>query len=229
MPEKLKALLKKRYIGILLILPFLIFAVIFTWPLAAILFIDPLLSFFGFFFVYWRILLLYAVLGTAVALFVIYALPYGKYILHKTFVYLSLHRACKKHKHKLHVSRFSFGFSKVIREAEDIKVVTPRETYLIHLIGFVYPDKGRVQLFSDQYKIIKKPKKKKANVIIESDPIDLPEFSTNCEGKHIFMLLSTKTEFQIHKGSGIETIASNTKIRSMVFYYAEEFIPMLKR
>lgn len=225
MPEKLKALLKKRYIGILLILPFLAFLVIFTWPLTAIFIIEPIMKFFYFFYLNWRILIIYAILGTIVAMFVGFILPYGKFILHKLRVYTSLRRACKRNKYKFNATRFSLGFGKEIRETEDIKITTQKGTYLIHLVGLVYPAKRFIQLEGEQYKFIKKKK----NVIIESGPFGIPEFPADGDNKHIFMLLSPKTEFRIHKGSSINMIASNTEFKSMVFYYAEEFIQMLKR
>lgn len=229
MPEKLKDLLRSKWIRLLLIIPFLALATFITWPLPAIIFGDPILKAFVFIKLYWRTLIVFALLACAVVLFIIYLWPIVRYLCHKIFIYSSIRKACKSNKYKFKAIRMPFASVKGLQNSEDIRITTYKETYAVHFIDLLYPSRSGITVKDNEYWITQKSTKKKSAETKEFKHRLIPDFSSSKDVKHVFLVQSSKCETRIFRGTGYEILMNDAKFNSMVFYYADGFIRFLKR
>lgn len=226
MLDKIKSLFKNgKFISFLLCLPFICVVIFVTWPLPAIIFIDPIISLISFIGLFGRTLVIYLVLFLVIALFMIFVWPITKYYFFKARTYYSLLRICRKNKYKFKIVRSPFASLQGLNDIEDIKITTPRDTYCIHYVDIIRPSKYIINITDSQYSIMNKPKKKQSQKIKEPKIFDLPDFSSSTT-TNVFLLQLNNTEARLNSR---EILANNAKFNSMVFYYADGFIRMLKR
>ncbi len=229
MPEKIKDLLRSKWIRLLLIIPFLALATFITWPLPALIFGDPILKAFVFIKLYWRTLIVFVLFACAVVLFIIYLWPLVKCLLRKMYTYISLRRACRDYKYKYKTVRFPFASFKGLHKREDVKIITPKETYALHFVDVIYPSRSVITVSSSEYSVTKKALKKKAKKVKEPKNFVIPDFSADTDVKHVFLVSSSKCEARIIRGTGNEILANGDKFNSMMFFHADGFVRFLKR
>ncbi len=223
MPEWLRS----KWFPILLILPFIALFILITWPLPAIIFVDPILKALLFIKPYWRSLIFFAVLIAIGVTFFVILLPMLKYALHKIYVYVTLKKICKDYKYKLKVIRFPFASLRGISLKEDLTVTMYNASYAVHFVDLLYPAKSFISISGDKYSINRIRQKGKSSK--KTAEFNIPDFSDDTSVKHVFLPLSSKSEVRIVRVNGMQILANGDKFNSMTFYFADGFMRFLKR
>lgn len=230
MLDKIKSFFtSKKFVTFLLCLPFLCLIIIITWPFPAILFVDPILHLLLFISLYWKTLISVLALSSAVVLFILYLWPIVKLLLHKIYIYISLYRVCRKNKYTLKIIRSPFASFNGLLNIEDIKIKTSKDTYCIHFVDIISPAKKIIDVSNSQYSITYKEAKKKSKKVKEPKIFDIPEFPSDTVNTHVFFVPSSSAEVRIIRNNNREVLANGGKLNSMLFFYANAFIRMLKR
>ncbi len=225
MPEKLKNFFKcKLFINLLIIVPLVILILLFTWPLPKIFVVDLFLTIYGFSVLYWRSLIVWSLFAGAVVIFIMYLWPFIKYLTLKICNYISLHNVCRKNKYQIKTVRSPFVFSKQIRQKEDIKIVTPQETYCIHFVDVIYPSRSVVVVLDSGYTITSKKSRKQKHA-----QLCIPDFSGDVTETHVFTVQSLKLEARIEKSNRVDALTSHDTFDGMTFFYFDHLMRMLRR
>ncbi len=225
MLDKITSLFKNRkFISFLLCLPFICVVIFVTWPLPAIILIDPIISLISFVGLFGRTLVIYLILFSVIALFMIFVWPIAKYSFLKARTYSSLRHICRKNKYKFKIVRSPFASLKGLAVVEDIKITTPRETFCIHYVDIIRPSKYLIDVNSTQYTVMYK-KTKQIKLVKD---FDFSVFSSS-KDTNVFFIQSPNLVVRLIKGNNRETLENNAKFNSMVFYYSGGFIRMLNR
>lgn len=223
MPEWLRS----KWFRILLILPFIALFILITWPLTAIVFVDPILKALLFIKLYWRSLIFFAVLIAIGITFLVVLLPILKYVLHKIYVYAVLKKICKDYKYKLKVARFPFASLSGISSKEDLTVTMHDASYAVHFIDLLYPAKSYISISDDMYTVNRIRRKGKEPK--QTAEFAIPDFSGDTSVKHVYLPLSSKVEVRIFRGNEMQILANGDKFNSMTFYFSDGFLRFLKR
>lgn len=225
MLDKIKSLFKNgKFISFLLCLPFICVVIFVLWPLPLLMVVYPILYIKLFIELYWRIVIIYFILFSAIALFIIFVWPILMYTFLKVRTYYSLLRICRKNKYKFKIVRSPFASLKGLAVVEDIKITTPRDTFCIHYVDIIRPSKYLIDVTSTQYTVMYK-KTKKIKLVKD---FDFSVFSSS-KDTHVFFIQSPNLLVRFVKGNNRDTLENNAKFNSMVFYYSGGFTRMLNR